>query len=222
MGKQYYYIIVFSLFLLLVPLQADARENMDVGISLSKSCLTMLKNNMTTNCPTYEELNTLFPDTSNQEISGKFVVKDGIWQRDSTRYNSHYNWYAYSDKITWIDPPGDLVGRIPTITIETKLPEYLLRGSNEMSNNTIILGHSRYVDDRCYRATITADEWVFLTGDTINLLLHDCDPKYTTFDHIKKTYLEATIHDITTTYKYKLDTWIAETKKNCLGLCREY
>jgi len=51
--------------LVLLPDYSQTKKsgNEHVGIVLSQSCLTMVKNNMTTNCPTYEQLEALFPDT---------------------------------------------------------------------------------------------------------------------------------------------------------------
>ena len=85
-------VILCMLIVLFVlsPDQADARTNYDVGISLSKSCIAMIKNNFTTDCPTYDEILVLFPDNTNQDISGKFVYKDGYLQRDTTKYINHF------------------------------------------------------------------------------------------------------------------------------------
>ena len=213
-------LVLIMLFAL--PDQADAQKNLDVGITLSKTCQTMLKNNFETNCPSYEEIEALFPDTSNQDISGKLTYVDGFYSRDFTNYKNHYNWYSYSGAVTWIDPPGDIVGRIATITIESSLPEYKVKESQSLINNTLIVGHSRYVDDMCYRASITAEDWILLTGDTLQYLQKDCNPEFTNYNHLKSKTFEYTYHDITTSYKYQLDSWIEQVKKDCLGLCKEY
>lgn len=198
---------------LLSPDQADARTNYDVGITLSKTCIIMIKNNMTTNCPTYEAILALFPDNTNQNISGKFVYKDGYLQRDTTNYINHFKFYTYQPVTTWVDPPGDILGRIATITIEPRLPEYLIQASQKMVNNTITVGHSRYVNDLCYQSTITADDWIFLTGDTLNYMFHNCDPTFTTFDNLKSKYLGQSYQDMTTSNKYKLDEFVKLAKE---------
>ena len=205
-------LLVFALTVLFIP-QADARTNYDVGITLSKTCLTMIKNNITTPCPTYEEIMTLFPDNTNQNISGKFVYKDGYLQRGNTNYINHYKFYTYQPVTLWIDPPGDITGRIATITIEPSLPEYLIQESKKLIDNTIIVAHSRYVDPLCYRSTITAQDWVYLTGDTIQLMLHNCDPAFTTFNHIKTKYLGESYQDIATSNKYKIDQMVKLAKE---------
>ena len=203
---------IAALFLL-VPDQADARTNYDVGITLSKTCIAMIKNNMTTACPTYEAILALFPDNTNQNISGKFIYKDGYLQRGSTNYINHFKFYTYQPVTTWVDPPGDVVGRIATITIEPKLPEYLVSESQKLINNTMTVGHSRYVDPLCYRATITATDWIFLTGDTMNYMFHNCDKSFTTFDNLKSKYLGKSYQDLTTSNKYKLDEFIKAAKE---------
>lgn len=203
---------VFAIILLFIP-QADARTNYDVGITLSKTCLAMIKNNITTTCPTYEEIMTIFPDNTNQDISGKFVYKDGYLQRGNTNYINHFKFYTYQPVTLWIDPPGDITGRIATITIEPSLPEYLVLESQNLVNNTQIVGHSRYVDPLCYRSTITAQDWVYLLGDTIQLMFHNCDPAFTTFDNIKTRYLDKSSHDIATSNKYKIDQMVKLAKE---------
>lgn len=209
-------LVILSLFaalFLLSPDQADARTNYDVGITLSKTCLAMIKNNLTTNCPTYEAILALFPDNTNQNISGKFVYKDGYFQRDTTNYINHFKFYTYQPVTTWVDPPGDILGRIATITIEPRLPEYLVEQSQKMTNNTMTVGHSRYVDPLCYRSTITADDWVFLTGDTMNLMFHNCDKSFTTFNHLKSKHFEKSYQNLVTSSKYKLDEFVKIAKE---------
>lgn len=194
------------------------------GIVLSNTCITMIKNNLDSNCPTYEELNTIFPDTSNRQVSGDFVFKDGYFQRDITSMKNHLNYYSFQDRVvTWIDPPGDILNNIHVITIETSLPEYKIEKlSHSLDHNTIYLGHDRHVDTRCNKASITATDWLFLTGDTMRFMSNDCDPKFTTFDHVKTVLQEKTEFDISTSYKWKLDSWLAEIKETCRGLCFEY
>lgn len=187
--------------------------NYDVGITLSKTCLAMIKNNITSTCPTYEEILVLFPDNTIQEISGKFVFKDGYLQRDHTNYKNHFNFYTYQPNTIWIDPPGDIVGRIATITIEPSLPDYLLKPLADIKNNTQYTAHSRWVDTKCYRATITAADWIYLTGDTINYMMHQCDPAFTGFNHIKEKYLGSIPQDIGTSNKYKLDQMVLAAKE---------
>jgi hypothetical protein len=213
--------------LLLLPLffilPAEARENTDIGISLSRTCIIMIQNNIDSDCPTYEEILLLFPDTSRQEISGGFIEDDnGFYHREQTKFKSHFGFYTYEPNTIWVDPPGDITGKIATIFIEPSLNDYLIKGSHSMSNNTITMGHSRWVDDKCYRATISAEDWIFLIGDTIQYLDHSCDEKFTNFDHLKTISFEKSYQDITTSYKYQFDKWIELSKVKCRERCFEY
>ena len=194
----------------------------DQGIILSNSCKTMLKNNITTNCPTYEQILSVFPDTSNRRMSGDFNYIDGILQRAEPQYENHYDQYRYDTlNLMWIDPPGDVLDKISLITIAPDDFTYKIKGQ-VMTNNTLLVGDSRYINTKCHDATISAKLWLFLLGDTIQLMNHNCDRNYTNFDEVKKRIYEKTEHDITTSYKYKLDKWIKETKIRCKQKCFEY
>lgn len=203
---------------------AEARKNIeDIGIVLSRNCITMIQNDIPTECPTYEEIMALHPDTSNHKVSGDFEFINGMLQRGKAPYNDHIGWYEFEEKRIWIDPPGDIRDKIMIITIENNLGDYLIKGkSYHVTNQTITMGHERYVDAECYNASISADNWVFLLGDTIRYMDNRCNEEYTTFDHIKKVTLEKTFQDITTSYKYKLEKWIEESKKSCKELCFQY
>lgn len=192
------------------------------GIVLSKTCTTMISNNMSTVCPTYEELNALFPDTSNQQVSGKLEFINGMYQRGNDIKNGHWGFYNFHEKTTtWIDPPGDIRDKINLIIIEPRLPEYKIAGLQKMENNTIYVGHNRHVDS-CRTATITATDWLFLTGDTMRYLQNDCDPEFTTFSYLKKHVFQKTEMDISTSYKWQLDNWLEKVKNECKGICKEY
>lgn len=200
------------------------------GIVISNSCITMHKNNIETDCPNYEELMVLFPDTSNREISGDFVYDedtDFLHRNDSQldRHFEYYRYYSYDDSpsIVWIDPPGNIRDKISLITIQPTLPEYKIPGSsNVMVFNTIYTGQDRWIDTKCKSATLTAENWIALLGDTMRVFKNGCDYSYSHFNDVKTTVFEKTPIDITTSYKYQLEKWIAETKIKCKGLCFEY
>lgn len=205
---------------------SEAHASPDIGIAISKKCLIMLQNNHTTTCPSIDSILTVFPDTS-PDVMGKFVIIDGITQRDQTPYDienlRQYFRSIGSDGRTWIDPPAEVRPLLKMINIESNFDDYPLKGTSYvMPNYTISRGTERYVNYGCTESIIDSDNWLFLVGDTINFMTHNCDKKYTNFDHIKKTYYEKSYQDIRTTYKYKLETWIAETKIRCQGLCFEY
>ena len=77
-----------------------------------------------------------------------------------------------------------------------------------MVNDTLTFGHSRWVDDDCRKATIKADGWLLMVGDTMQFLKHDCDPEYTAFKTTRTIQYEKTIIDITTTYWYQLQQYM--------------
>ena len=204
-------VLGIGLVLFLIPLNVEARKNIeDIGISLDRTCLALIKAEMKTNCPTYNEILLIYPDTSNKRISGDFVFKDGILQRDNPKFSNHINAYTYENPILWVDPPGDIRDRIKLITIATKLPLYEVADSKQKKNNTLVFGTDRYVDSRCYNAIITAEKWELLLKDTIQYLQSGC--KTTNFDSIKKIWKEPTKHDIKSSAWYKYQQWLKTAK----------
>ena len=194
----------------------------DYGIVLSNTCLTMLKNNVSSNCPTYDQLLLLFPDTSDRKISGDFVLKDNIIQREKAPYKDHFEFYRYDDKDTmWIDPPADILEKIKLITITPYDFTYKI-GKQVITNNTVIVGQSRYISPNCGSAILTANNYLFLLGDTMRFMKSNCNPSETNFDELKIRSWERTKHDITTSYKWQLDKWIKESKAKCVMKCFEY
>ena len=88
-----------------------------IGVKLSQSCTTMIKNNITNNCPTYEELAQL--DTSNTRFSGEFGYEDGWYHRLDSPFKNGFESYKYDPTIRIIvDPPSNHQSRIKMITIE--------------------------------------------------------------------------------------------------------
>lgn len=77
-----------------------------VGIQLSKTCLQMERNNVTSNCPTYNDLMQF--DNTIPDVSGDITYTDGYWHREATAFKQeHCNYYL--DKypvIIAVDPDG--------------------------------------------------------------------------------------------------------------------
>ena len=201
----------------LPQISASSLSN-NFGISLDQTCLTMLKNNVSSDCPTYEDIITLFPDTSNQKISGEFGYYDGLYQRGNEKLAHSFEYYRFaSDTVLFIDPPSETATRIKLIQIKSSLNEYLLRGeikSYNAANHTLTVGHGRYVDS-CRVAYVDASQWSYLVGDTINYLSKGCADDSTTFNSKTTTQLLKVKHDITTSYKYKLEAWQRESLLKC-------
>jgi len=186
-----------------------------IGIQLSTTCITMIKNNLKTNCPTYEEILLLFPDNSNRKISGDFVVKDGFLQRDFTPYLNQLDLYRYETKLLmFIDPPSDILEHIKLIVIESSITEYKIVGQT-ITNNTLLIGTGRSENSDCSEVKITASDWQLLLGDTVYYVKHNCNKAFTNYDPITKKTWTRTIHDITTSYKYQFDLWLKNAIEEC-------
>ena len=199
-----------------------AEPNRDLGIILSNTCLTMLKNNVSTNCPGYDEILPLFPDTSNRYVSGDFYYIDGILQRENRHLNNHFKLFEYTNaSIRWIDPPGDIREKINKIEIASGDFVYSIKGQ-KLNGTAYVVGKDRYVSSTCSYAIINAANWLFLLGDTIWYMDNGCKPEFTRFQENHTISWKRTEHDITTSYKYQLDKWIEETKIRCLKKCFEY
>lgn len=188
------------------------------GISIDNTCKTLLKNNQTTVCPTYEDIITFFPDTSTRKITGEFGYYNGIYQRLPTKLHNSFEYYStYPNSVLFIDPPNEQRTRINMIEIKANLKEYKLpkAGSYNTLEHSLTLGHGRYVDKYCDQAYIDASEWIFLVGDTLKYMAANCDPTATHYNSTTKTYLTKVTHDITTSYKWKLEQWQKKSLLNC-------
>ena len=185
------------------------------GIVLSSICIRMLSNNITTNCPSYEEIMVLFPDTTNQNALGEFQEIDGIIQRGKPNLLHPERYYDRSDgSVMWIDPPNEVRKRIKMIYLEPSLPPYKTGEESLIMNDyNVSFQRDRYITPNCGEAKITAENWVFLLGDTMNFLKHNCDPAFTNFYHLKSKFFGASYQDVATSNKYKLDQVIKLAKE---------
>lgn len=216
-------LVYFLPFLLLffIPQAEAARVVDDFGIAISQKCLIMNKNNVTSTCPTYEQILELYPDTSPKRQVGDFIIVNGQVQREPMpmRIDNCWNYlkgleFSGSKRI-FVDPPGCMRPYLKMITIESNFKEYPLDKnlSSQMTNNTIQMGNQRYVDFGCTDSIIDSKDWIYLAGDTLNLMNHNCDPKFTTFNHIKKFTFEKSYQNIATSNKYKLDEYFKSAKE---------
>src|SRR3990167_8389804 len=121
-------LVSFAITIILIGVGNTAHAEF-FGISYDNTCKTMIKNNVTSNCPTYEDIITLFPDTSNQDVSGKFGYYNGIYQRGPTKFHDSFEYYRFGDRpILFVDPPVETKSRVKLIEIKANLDQYLLRG----------------------------------------------------------------------------------------------
>ncbi len=212
--------VVISFTVLGAGTTADAKF---FGITLDNTCLTKIKNNISGSCPTYPEIMALFGDTSITKVSGNFSYIDGIYQRGSPKIQNSFLYYGQMNITNGIivDPPADHKRHLHMIEIKAHLDDYLIqenRGYNS-SEHSIEMGHGRFIDE-CRDTYVNAEEWIFLVGDSINYLNHKCNENYTHYTTTSKTFLPYVEHDISTSYKWKLEKWIKESLKNCTNrLC---
>lgn len=216
-----------------------------IGISLSKSCEIMVKNNFETNCPTYKQLVQL--DSSNTDISGKFTTdENGFFHRGDEKVVNSYKFY-WNDKTIriFVDPPASMTDRIKMIYIEPNFDTYTIAGdmtvqdefetftgnyTKTFGNNTelvefdyrsqteyfgTVLYHDRYID-KCNTATINADNWKFLIGDTIHLMRNECDRNVSQFEEREVILPEYSVIDITTSPNWIYQQWLKHTEEFCI------
>lgn len=192
--------------------------NIDYTITLSDTCIALLKINVTT-CPSYDEILRLFPDQTNQDISGHFNYSFGYYHREKSIYKNQYKFYEFYPikNLIWVDPPHDVKIKSRNIIIAAAPFDYKLphESIDTTKTNTLTVGTNRYVDPKCNDAIITKDNWIFLLGDTVRYMQHDCDKEYTNFNETKIINWQRANHDITQSYKYQLDKWREESIKNC-------
>lgn len=207
--------ILGAVFILFFTIQYADAVTPQYGIALSKSCLVMLTNNITTVCPTYDEIMVLFPDTTNKRTSGDFIEIDSITQRGKPQFINPQRLYDLNAiPVTWIDPPSDVRSKIIMITIHPSIPEFKIGGESiRMDDYNIKFGKDRWVHKYCRESNITAENWVYLTGDTMNLLKHNCDPSFTSFDGTVTLEFEKKYQNIATSSKYKLSEFVKMAKE---------
>jgi len=190
-------------------------RDLDFGISISKTCYQMNKYNITSNCPTYESIMLLFPDTSDQKVSGKFIYKDNQLQRAKPQMEKSYRYYDFMENTTilFIDPDTETKKQLGMITIESRLPEYPI--NYKVIDNTRQMGIGRSIED-CRNAVIGSENWVELLGDTIQFLRNDCHPTFTLYNDNVTIIMKKYEHDITTSNKWLHDKFLEFVKENCL------
>jgi len=204
-----------------------------IGVELSNSCLTAIKYNLKTKCPSYEDLYYL--DSSNQIISGKFVTTDDFFYRNTTVVRNSWAWYsADQTQRIFIDPPAEMHNKIKMITLLPNFKTYYQQSdimrkytgndTSSMQEFDRVLYHDRYVNINCSIATINADKWKILLNDTINFMQNNCDESATDIDIVEVISVKKTEFDLTKSQAYidaKRLKWII---KNCLftyGACKE-
>lgn len=217
-----------------------------IGIRLSQSCITMIKNDIPTTCPSYELLQQL--DSSIIDVSGKFGFKDGFFQRLKPSIDNSWRWYDFDNHLRiFVDPPAGMESRIKMIEITPNLNTYLIKNNqyqpqkyeytdieiiNPLSKKTEtitikvetqkqgrILFHDRFIDNYCDVSKITSDNWEKLLLDTINHMRLNCIEGSTSFDNMEFIPAKITEFDMTTSPSWQALQWFESAKKECKELC---
>lgn len=178
-----------------------------IGITVDNNCKAFIKHNMTTDCPTPELLDTLYPG-SPCDYSEEGCVK----------YYSQIGGFHYI-----IDPPAAVMERIRMVEIRSNFEEFHMQGSAgyDDTQHTVNYQTGRYLDG-CKTAYIGTNDWIRFLGDSIYLLYKNCDESYSNLGGYRYEQLNQTTHDITSSYKYQLDQWIKQSKQKCREKCFEY
>lgn len=214
-NKNYIYIYIAMTITVILFLISTAYAD-QYGISLSKTCKVMIVNGIS-GCPTYEELSIPFPDNTNQNSLGELRFTNGMFQRGQPKLFHPENYYKYySGNIIWLDPPEPVRRSIKMIIIEASLPEYKIGAESKvMDDYNVKFGRDRYINANCSEIKITAKNWLFMTGDAMNLLKHNCDLSVSTFNATKVINFQKSYQDIATSSKYIHDKWVKENLEKC-------
>jgi len=186
-----------------------------IGIELGANCIAMAKLNMTS-CPTYEDLYSL--DTSITSISGEFSYHDGWFHREKTGYNDSFRAYDNDDKIRiLVDPPQNEGIRIKMITIEPNLGLYTDKGfTTKITDGKRMLGNERIIN-KCYTATITAENWKMLLPDTIFTFRNGCESAE--IEDLVEFDMPKTEIDIWSSPNVQYAEWLLKIKQTCKVKC---
>lgn len=184
-----------------------------IGIQLSSTCVKMVQQNQTNDCPSYYQLRSM--DTTNQMLSGKFKFTNGYYHRGNPQTSNHYQMYKTGQIVIMLDPDYASMYFGQTIIIVPKGFTYKLN-ADQVKNGTRQQYYDRYVTSDCKQATISYSEQ--LLNDTITYLESSC--KITSFNEKKDIPLPVHPPDYKDAAWYKYYAWLQIAKKqhseNCI------
>lgn len=138
-----------------------------IGIQLSPTCLTLIKNHMPNSCPTYDKLKPL--DNTNPLWEGVWV-NDTYFHRELPRVNSH--WLMNPNKIiVMVDPDPNFTILAKMIIIQPDNFTYINPGEGIGMNHTRNEYNNRFVA-ACSQATVAPI--LSLIEDTLHYIENDC------------------------------------------------
>lgn len=200
-----------------------------IGIINSNVCITLLKNDIQTTCPTYKQLIQL--DSSITEISGRFTTDDnGYFHRGNPSSNTSFRYYDH-DKTPrlFVDPPREMLSRIKIIELRPNFDTYYDRvGLSEYADITTlddifgnvtesvqhrVVYHDRYANKSCTHIIINADKWKLLLPDTIYYVRNNCNELFTGYITKELIQINNTEYNIADSPAYQeLEYWNDKAK----------
>lgn len=164
-------------------------------------------------------------DSSDQKLIGSFVKSEGDYARKYTPKQNNFSWLQFHNQTILVDPPSKIIPRIKMIYVVANLDEFHSKSQFVVKENKTtpdmkaVKSVRDYNKDRsvdsCRIAIISAKNWQVLLPDTIQYMQHGCDDNYTKVKTLVHDIQPITKHNISTSAKYKLDSYYDYVKKNC-------
>ena len=124
-----------------------------IFIEYSQICLTDLKTK-SPSCPMLEKLISF--DTSNQDISGKFISNNGLWIREKPIIQNHYKFYSSPIICVVCNFPGYIPDDIRIIFIEPSNHVWANASASE-HNGKIVSYSDVFISAYCQQASLAFD-----------------------------------------------------------------
>lgn len=197
---------------------ASIYKDKGVGISIEKSLLKSGK----------LKYSDIIPYDNSTKYSGMFEKSANDVRRHTIASHNNISPYEFSTKFyVIVDPPSSVQNRFPLIIIVSNLDSFHSQAqlktieskvSPDAKARSLILSSStmRWVNESCREAKIAWSNWQVLLPDTILYLKSGCDPNSTKISTISNQTIILTKHDISTSSKYKLQSFYDTIKEKCL------
>ena len=190
-------------------------NNRVLEISLSQTCITLVKNNMSSTCPDYTLLSSL---DSSMIVSGEFSLDEGgFFHRSNAKFKQSHLFYNFDNTPRLIvdAPNGSNFGKI---IIMPNFDNYIVKNSNISDNNSRTIYHDRFIDD-CKIAYINSDKWELLIPDTIHHMRNGCSDDTTNYQEAEIIVDPVTVIDISQSPNYQYSQWLESVKESCKVQC---
>ena len=126
-------------------------------------------------CPTYDEINQIFPDNIDPKL------------RDMEHGWKFYLMKPGNVQYIWVNPPIHVHDKIKTITFVPELKPF--DGSQYMDDGHVQFKHTRWHSPSCQKVVLDigdkqwgVDHWSARLGDTMWFMHNACDPAHTNMD----------------------------------------